>query len=153
MRGDEHQRKYGLDHIDVSLKRWKSWVPSVGFLNLWLQRVYTPRGNGKLIPSTTRIDLTLVLTSKYFLKIGYWLNGLVIAFSGFLWAVLTWEVRHLEWGCQAVRVKGRMSKSFSCMKVLPGSLQLTKSQISSYFSLVNNKADHICLRLENVPQL
>lgn len=68
-------------HLCIT-EKIKSWVPYVRTLDLWLQRVYTPRGTAKLIPSATRIDLTLVLTSKYILKIGYLLNGLAIAFSG-----------------------------------------------------------------------
>lgn len=51
-------------------------------LNVWLQRVYSPTGNVKLIPSATEIDLSSFLPSQGFLQISYLFNGLVIAFSG-----------------------------------------------------------------------
>lgn len=79
--GDEHQRKQDLNHIVVLLPS-KSQVTSVRVLNVWLQRVYSPTGNAKLIPSATEIDLSSFLPSQGFLQIGYLFNGLVIAFSG-----------------------------------------------------------------------
>lgn len=102
-------------HLCIT-EKIKNGVPFAGFLNLWLQRVCSPRGNARLIPSATRTDVTWVLPLSIFKDwlFTQWFRDYILR------SVSTWEVEHLEWGCQAVRVKEgvfqRMSKIFPVLR-------------------------------------
>lgn len=130
--GDEHQREQ-VNHIVIVLLQSKSQVRSVRVLNVWLQRVYSPTGNAKLIPSATEIDLSSFLPSQGFLQISYLFNGLVIAFSG----QRQLERRLLKQGRQATRIQEGMFQRVAQVFLVLRYFQEARNQSNHRFPVIS----------------